>query len=407
MKTTYTAIRSLLTLSALSVGATALGIETYVPTTLMPASGFGNAWTIGMDGSVGGTTVDENANFRAVRWSSPSGMVNTFASPAGFSQAVVFASDSIGRWIGASYNLGDPASASGFYALGSATVEFDNFLPRGANANGTIVGAKPITNASGLVFEKPCINENEATRLLPTLGGSSGMAYDVDQGGRVVGSAMNASERTRPCVWVNDVAMDLGTLGGLRGQAVAINENRTIVGASQLANGLWHATMWRIDAAGNVTSRVDLGALSPTTTSFAWDVNDQEQVVGTSDFRATLWQTGQVIDLNTRVSPTTAWRLDVASVISNTGRIAGWGFRVGQPLAFVLDRNCPADMDDGTGTGTPDGGVTIDDLLYYLVVFEQGTTRADLDDGSGTGVPDGGVTIDDLLYFLARYEAGC
>ena len=35
------------------------------------------------------------------------------------------------------------------------------------------------------------------------------------------------------------------------------------------------------------------------------------------------------------------------------------------------------------------------------------TCVADVDDGSGSGVPDGGVTIDDLLYFLLRYEAGC
>jgi hypothetical protein len=32
---------------------------------------------------------------------------------------------------------------------------------------------------------------------------------------------------------------------------------------------------------------------------------------------------------------------------------------------------------------------------------------ADLDDGSGTGLPDGGVTIDDLLYFLSRFNSGC
>ncbi len=32
---------------------------------------------------------------------------------------------------------------------------------------------------------------------------------------------------------------------------------------------------------------------------------------------------------------------------------------------------------------------------------------ADLDDGSGTGVPDGAVTIEDLLFFLTDYEAGC
>ncbi|MGD9791596.1 MAG: PQQ-dependent sugar dehydrogenase [Phycisphaerales bacterium] len=68
---------------------------------------------------------------------------------------------------------------------------------------------------------------------------------------------------------------------------------------------------------------------------------------------------------------------------------------------------CVADLDDGTGTGTPDGGVTIDDLLYYITIFGQGSVASDVDDGSGTGTPDGGVTIDDLLYFLVRFSAGC
>jgi hypothetical protein len=69
--------------------------------------------------------------------------------------------------------------------------------------------------------------------------------------------------------------------------------------------------------------------------------------------------------------------------------------------------DCVADFDDGSGTGTPDGGVTIDDLLYYLVLFEDGVLCADVDDGSGTGTTDGGVTIDDLLYYLVRFESGC
>ena len=68
---------------------------------------------------------------------------------------------------------------------------------------------------------------------------------------------------------------------------------------------------------------------------------------------------------------------------------------------------CPSDLDDGTGNGTPDGGVDINDLLYFLAHYEAGTPQADLDDGSATGTPDGGVDISDLLYFLLRYEAGC
>jgi hypothetical protein len=76
-------------------------------------------------------------------------------------------------------------------------------------------------------------------------------------------------------------------------------------------------------------------------------------------------------------------------------------------LYRICPAPCTADVDDGTFTGTPDGGVTIDDLLYYLAIFEQGVVSADLDDGTGTGTPDGGVTIDDLLYYILHFEAGC
>lgn len=68
---------------------------------------------------------------------------------------------------------------------------------------------------------------------------------------------------------------------------------------------------------------------------------------------------------------------------------------------------CVADKDDGSGTGTPDGAVTIDDLLYFVSVFTQGAIDADVDDGSSTATPDGAVTIDDLLFFIVRFNAGC
>lgn len=69
--------------------------------------------------------------------------------------------------------------------------------------------------------------------------------------------------------------------------------------------------------------------------------------------------------------------------------------------------NCAADVDDGTGTGTRDGAVTVDDLLYFLGAFEAGSSRADVDNGTFTGTTDGAVTIEDLLYYLVRFEAGC
>jgi hypothetical protein len=73
----------------------------------------------------------------------------------------------------------------------------------------------------------------------------------------------------------------------------------------------------------------------------------------------------------------------------------------------VCHGGCVADFDDGNATGTPDGGVGIEDLLWYLDLYDQGLICADVDDGNGLGVQDGGVGIEDLLYFLFRYDAGC
>ena len=69
--------------------------------------------------------------------------------------------------------------------------------------------------------------------------------------------------------------------------------------------------------------------------------------------------------------------------------------------------NCVADFDDGSGTGTRDGAVTIDDLLYFIALYEAGDVHGDVDNGTFTGTQDGAITIDDLLFFLFHYENGC
>lgn len=96
----------------------------------------------------------------------------------------------------------------------------------------------------------------------------------------------------------------------------------------------------------------------------------------------------------------------LVSAIDNANRAAA------ATLYLSITTCCAADMDnDGTlsNGGAPDGGVDINDLLYFLAGFEAGSGAVDLDnDGDpAVGTPDGGVDINDLLFFLARFEAGC
>jgi hypothetical protein len=94
----------------------------------------------------------------------------------------------------------------------------------------------------------------------------------------------------------------------------------------------------------------------------------------------------------------------------------GSGSGVGGPppmFSFVTTvATCAADLDndgDFSNGGSSDGGVDINDLLYFLAGFEIGSSDVDLDnDGDpAVGTPDGGVDINDLLFFLARFEVGC
>lgn len=69
---------------------------------------------------------------------------------------------------------------------------------------------------------------------------------------------------------------------------------------------------------------------------------------------------------------------------------------------------CCADIAGGGVTGTdPDNAVDGNDLVVFLIWFEDGLTEVDIDDGTGTCTPDAAVDVNDLLYFLLRFEAGC
>jgi hypothetical protein len=108
-----------------------------------------------------------------------------------------------------------------------------------------------------------------------------------------------------------------------------------------------------------------------------------------------------------------------SALLSLTGTIGqpDAGVALASPNLYVLGGfwgatsgplpGCVADFDDGSGTGTRDGGVTLDDLLYYIDLYANGSVAADIDDGSGTGTRDGGVTLEDLLFFLLHFDAGC
>ncbi len=213
---------------------------------------------------------------------------------------------------------------------------------------------------------------------------NSTSAYgDVSADGSVaVGSAFTTSPGAGCALWPlvtrNGATRILNSpavfLGATSGSASGVSANGTrIVGTARLAGFNDHAVVW--DA------------------SRGWRTVE-----------SVLAQAGITL-------PPTLFSLQSAQVVSDDGLvIAGRAALPGgvtRTWVGEVPLPCIADTDDGGGTGNPDGGVTIGDLVYYLALFQSGGDSADVDDGSGTGRLDGGITIDDLIYFLTRFEAGC
>ncbi len=175
-----------------------------------------------------------------------------------------------------------------------------------------------------------------------------------------------------------------------------------------LFNAAGNRVAFDVDSGSGITSQLSFGQTSPARPAFGDGLPFEGQNGSLPSGTYYIGASYNFAGVGVAQAPATNGRFHMRSYTNN----AGYQFALTITPSWAectttCHGACVADFDDGSGTGTPDGGVTIDDLLYYLGLFEAGTICADVDDGSGTGTPDLGVTIDDLLYYLLRFEAGC
>lgn len=132
------------------------------------------------------------------------------------------------------------------------------------------------------------------------------------------------------------------------GQARAINSQNMVVGAtgsSSTTGEYSHAYLYDYST-GNLR---DLGTLNGGLTSSAADINEFNQVVGTSwlvtqltslydptMYHAFLWENGGMTDLNTFIPSDSGWILTAATAINDNGDIVGSGLLNGQVHGFLL-----------------------------------------------------------------------
>jgi len=155
-----------------------------------------------------------------------------------------------------------------------------------------------------------------ALRVLDTLGGPTGEAWDLNDDAHVVGVVETEELQRRAVLWDGELLVDLGTLGGPDSIAHGVNAADQVVGYSMTEWNEPHAFSW----AG--AELLDLGTLGGRM-SMAWDVNASGQVVGqatvpSGDFHAFLWEDGRMEDIGGLGGP-----MAIAYAINDRGEIVG------------------------------------------------------------------------------------
>jgi probable HAF family extracellular repeat protein len=218
--------------------------------------------------------------------------------------------------------------------------------PNSINSKGMIVGAGDIgvidPIAGGPVIRADFLYKGRIIDL-GTFGGNNSLANQVNERGQVVGGAetpepdpwgflfqlitgLSAPTTWHAAVWQAGSKLDLGTLGGPDSFGNTINEHGQVVGFS-LTNSTPNLTTGfpTIDPffREQSTGMIDVGTLGGTI-GVASSLNDQAQVVGTSDLagdnvnHAFIWEGGVIRDIGTLGGDNS-----VGNWINDAGQVAG------------------------------------------------------------------------------------
>src|SRR5215813_5409675 len=249
-----------------------------------------------------------------------------------------------------------------------------NSYATGANNRGQIVGwaengvhdPSCVAPFQVLQFRAVIWEPNGEMRELPPLpGDSTSAATAINDRGQVVGIsgacdvAVGRFSARRAVLWEIHVPTDLGSLGGVAwNTATAINNQGTVVGFSNLPPspafppGARHyqAFIWT-----RGTGMQSLGTLPGDIRSVANDINEQNQVVGTSrgphGTRAFLWRNGVMTDLNTVTLSGSPFLL-TGNNINARGQVGGEAFdpNTGDAPAYLAFPTSDSGMFAATGT---------------------------------------------------------
>jgi probable HAF family extracellular repeat protein len=380
---------------AVCLAATIANAQYYSVTDLGTISGpLSNAKGLDSAGRVAGVSIVASNNFHAAIWD---GVPIDMGTIGVDTQSIAYAINDAGAVVGVSYNYGDLQPNAFMWQAGTLT-PLGQFSPRDVNAAGVIVGHRTMFNAQSLWVEQACRWMGGSLVDLNSLGGYSSQAFAINTAGEIAGESQLSDNMTvRACLWLNGTPHDLGSLAGTataKSAALDLNSAGQVVGWSDTAAGPLHACLFEVDAGGQVTGRIDLGALSGSS-SVAMGINEVGVVVGASDYRGFVWDSGVMTDLNDLIPPGEGWKITRAVAINESGVIAADGDLLGFTHAVLLTPNLCV-----KGDVNADGSINALDIHAMVGTILEGGTPWELCAGDLGAPHDGAVTGDDIGAFV-------
>jgi len=203
--------------------------------------------------------------------------------------------------------------------------------PSGMNNAAQVVGMSVSTSDPN----RAAIWQNGTVEALasPTSGDNSAAA--INNLGQIVGYSTNAAGNHQAAFWTSASAtsQNLGTTwAAYESFAFDINDNGQIVGEfTHNGSSYTGAVLWT-----NGTATLLPGFSDSSTYTYAKAISNTGVVVGTCGSSAVMWQDGVITDLNDLVAGT-GWRLTASSDVNDLGQIIGAGYNPqGVLTSFLL-----------------------------------------------------------------------
>jgi probable HAF family extracellular repeat protein len=247
-----------------------------------------------------------------------------------------------GQVVGSMWGLD---SGSGFlYSGGTLGALAGSTSAYGINNSGTITGVFGVVGTDGFAYSHAYSYTAGVYTDAGTLiedAGSYGMA--INSSGAIAGYAewaRGANWPTNLVVYKDGVLSDLGAFEGPWAYGYSINDAGRIVGAGTI--GFSGADLYPRRAllyAGGALQ--NLGSLMQDGDSFAYDINNLDEIVGAAatatGLHGFLYANGAMVDLNTLIDPASGWTITDAQAINDVHQVAGTACKGDLCYAVRLD----------------------------------------------------------------------